>query len=214
MNDRTCIVTRESGSVDDMIRFVAGPDGTVVPDLKRTLPGRGCWVKAERRYVDEAVRKKLFARGLKDSVKAAADLGDLVDRLLAKSTLGSLGLARKAGGIITGATKVDAGIRSGKVFLLLHAQDAAPDGVRKLDQARRAVRGAGGPDIPALSLFKSEEMDLALGGVNVIHAAVIDGTAAAGFVKRALLLQHFRDGGATPTNGIEAAGAAKETETE
>ncbi|MGH6763294.1 MAG: RNA-binding protein [Phyllobacterium sp.] len=214
MNDRTCIVTRESGSVDNMIRFVAGPDGTVVPDLKRNLPGRGCWVKAERRCVDEAVRRKLFPRALKDSVKAADDLGESVDRLLTKSALGSLGLARKAGVVITGAMKVDAGVRSGKVKLLLHALDAAPDGVRKMDQARYAVRGAGGPDIPALSLFKSEEMDLALGGVNVIHAAVISGTAAAGFVKRALLLKNFRDGGAATTGGIEAARAAKETETE
>ncbi len=41
MNDRTCIVTRESGYADDMIRFVAGPDGAVVPDLKHELPGRG-----------------------------------------------------------------------------------------------------------------------------------------------------------------------------
>ena len=78
MNDRTCIVTRESGSADDLIRFVAGPDGSVVPDLKRTLPGRGCWVKAERRLVDEAVKRKLFARALKEGVTPQADLGALV----------------------------------------------------------------------------------------------------------------------------------------
>ena len=48
MNERMCIVTRETLPADEMIRFVAGPDGSVVPDLKRTLPGRGCSVKAER----------------------------------------------------------------------------------------------------------------------------------------------------------------------
>ena len=65
MNERTCIVTRRAGEAEDLIRFVAGPDLAVVPDLKRNLPGRGCWVTAERRHVDEAVRKKLFARALK-----------------------------------------------------------------------------------------------------------------------------------------------------
>ncbi|SDP80138.1 hypothetical protein SAMN05428967_3565 [Phyllobacterium sp. YR620] len=213
MNDRTCIVTRDSGSVDDMIRFVAGPDGTVVPDLKRSLPGRGCWVKAERRYLDEAVKRKLFPRALKGAVVVPDDFGAVVDRMLAKSALGSFGLARKAGIVVTGAAKVDAAIRNGTAALVLHAHEAAEDGVRKLDQARRSVVYAGGPEIPALSLFESSEMDLALGGVNVIHAAVLKGMAAAGFVKRAWLLQHFR-GGPEDHAIAKTAFAAKETETE
>jgi predicted RNA-binding protein YlxR (DUF448 family) len=55
VNGRMCIATRESGSPDELIRFVAAPDGTVVPDLKRTLPGRGCWVKIDRSLVERAV---------------------------------------------------------------------------------------------------------------------------------------------------------------
>lgn len=192
MNDRTCIVTRESGSADDLIRFVAGPDGSVVPDLKRNLPGRGCWVKAERRLVDEAVKRKLFARALKDDVKPQADLGALVDQLLTKSALGSLALARKSGAVVSGSTKVDQAIRSGVAALVLHAQEAASDGVRKLDQARRVVVRMDGPEIPAFTLFKGEEMDLAFGGGNVIHAAVLDGKAAAGVVQRLLLLHRYR----------------------
>ena len=70
VNDRMCIVTREKGEADDLIRFVAGPDGSVVPDLKRQLPGRGCWVKAERAIVDKAVARKLFGRALKAEAKA------------------------------------------------------------------------------------------------------------------------------------------------
>lgn len=213
MNDRTCIVTREAGSAEDMIRFVAGPDGVVVPDLKHNLPGRGCWIKAQRRYIDEAVKRKLFPRALKTNVIVPDDFGQIVDRMLVKSALGSFGLARKAGVVITGAAKVDAAIRNGTAGLVLHASEAAEDGVRKLDQARRSVVYAGGPEIPALSLFESNEMDLALGGVNVIHAAVLKGTAAAGFTKRAWLLQHFRDGLDSKADA-KAATVAKETETE
>lgn len=213
MNDRTCIVTRTSGTVDDMIRFVAGPDGAVVADLRRNLPGRGCWVKAQRRYIDEAVKRKLFPRGLKTAVVVPDDFGQIIDQMLAKSALGSFGLARKAGVVVTGAAKVDIAVRNGTAALVLHAFEAAEDGVRKLDQARRSVVYAGGPRIPALSLFDSNEMDLALGGVNVIHAAVLKGKAAAGFMKRAWLLQHFRDG-LDEQADAKAATAAKETETE
>ena len=192
MNDRTCIVTRESGSADELIRFVAGPDGSVVPDLKRNLPGRGCWVKAERRLVDEAVKRKLFARALKEGVTPQADLGALVDQLLTKSALGSLALARKSGAVASGSTKVDQAIRSGQAVLVLHAKEAAYDGVRKLDQARRVVVHMDGPQIPAFTLFGVEEMDLAFGGGNVIHAAVLGGRAAAGVVQRLLLLHSYR----------------------
>ncbi|MGL4487855.1 MAG: DUF448 domain-containing protein, partial [Rhizobiaceae bacterium] len=62
MNDRTCIVTRKAGSADELIRFVAAPDGSVVADLKRNLPGRGCWVSADRKTVELAIKKNAFAR--------------------------------------------------------------------------------------------------------------------------------------------------------
>ncbi len=64
--------------------------------------------------------------------------------------------------MVSGSTKVDQAIRSGAAALVLHAQEAASDGVRKLDQARRVVVHMDGPEIPA-SLFKGEEMDLAFG---------------------------------------------------
>ncbi len=192
MNDRMCIVSRESGTAEDLIRFVAGPDGSVVPDLKRKLPGRGCWVKAERHLVDEAVKRKLFARALKEGVTPQADLGALVDQLLTKSAIGSLALARKAGAVVSGSAKVDQAIRTGAAAMVLHAKEAAADGVRKHDQARRAVVHMEGPDIPSFSLFTGEEMDLAFGGGNVIHAAVLDGKAAAGFIQKALLLHRYR----------------------
>src|SRR5690606_33411462 len=127
MSERTCIVTREVGEPEGLLRFVVGPDMSVVPDLKRKLPGRGCWVTAERGYVDQAARKNLFARAFKARVSVPDDLGGMVDRLLAQTALGSLGLARKAGQVALGAAKVEAAVRSGKAMLVLHAQEASPD---------------------------------------------------------------------------------------
>ncbi|MEZ5810459.1 MAG: RNA-binding protein [Rhizobiaceae bacterium] len=197
MNDRTCIVTRQSGDRDRLIRFVAGPDGAVVPDLKQTLPGRGCWVTGTRANVDIAARKNLFARALRAKVTADGDLGALVDALLAKSALGSIGLARKAGEVALGATKVEAAIRKGAAVAVLHAVEASDDGVRKMDQARRAVLSVGGPEIAAAKLFREDEMSLALGGTNVIHAALLAGPAGKAALKRvAALLEYRRNSGA------------------
>lgn len=192
MNDRTCIVTGRAGSADDMIRFVAGPDGNVVPDLKRALPGRGCWVTAHRDLVDKAVKKKLFRRGLKQDVVADLELGALVDHLIARRALGQLGLARKAGAAVTGATQVDKAVRSGTAIAVLHDPGAAPDGVRKIDQARTFVVRMDGPDIPAFKSFAPGELDLALGVGNVIHAAILDGQPGRAALRHLVFLDRFR----------------------
>ncbi len=192
MSDRTCIVTRRAGDADALLRFVAGPDGALVPDLKRKLPGRGCWVTAERPYVDEAARRKLFARALKRDVVLPADLGAMVDALFAQSALGSIGLARKAGQVVLGAAKVDAAVRKGEAACVLHAHEAAEDGMRKIAQARRATIHLGGPDIPAYKLFREAELGLALGATNVIHAALLAGEAGKAAMKRVVALDRYR----------------------
>jgi predicted RNA-binding protein YlxR (DUF448 family) len=206
MNDRTCIVTRKAGAADDLIRFVAGPDSALVPDLKRNLPGRGCWVTADRLHVDRAAQRKLFARALKAEVQVPADLGEMVDRLLAKSALGALGLGRKAGTVALGAAKVEAAVRSGEALAVLHSVEASPDGVRKITQARRATALIGGPEIPAYKLFSEAEIGLALGGANVIHAAVLAGDAGRAALKRLVALDRYRGG--TPEDQAAVAAVA------
>jgi predicted RNA-binding protein YlxR (DUF448 family) len=194
MSERTCIVTRQAGEPEGLLRFVVGPDMSVVPDLKRKLPGRGCWVTAERTYVEEAARKNLFSRAFKAKVTSPDDLGDMVDRLLGQAVLGSLGLARKAGQVALGAAKVEASVRSGKAMLVIHAIEASPDGVRKIDQARRWVVYQDGPSIPAYNLFSQAELGLALGGTNVIHAAVLAGDTGKAVLKRMVALDRYRGG--------------------
>ncbi|MBL8580822.1 MAG: RNA-binding protein [Rhizobiaceae bacterium] len=211
MNDRTCIVTRQRGEPDDLIRFVAGPDLAVVPDLKRTLPGRGCWVTADRVHVDRAAAKNLFARALKNPVTVPPELGGQVDTLLARAALGSLGLARKSGSVVLGAAKVEATVRSGKAALVLHADEASDDGLRKITQARRATVHLGGPVVPAYKLFSQAELGLALGGTNVIHAAVLAQDAGRAVLKRMVALERYR--GAAPDDRLTVqAIAAEDTE--
>lgn len=194
MNDRTCIVSRKQAEPDELIRFVVGPDGVVVPDLKRELPGRGCWVSADREHVEKAVSRKAFARAFKREVTTPPDLAETVDRLLARAVLGVLGLARKSGAVAMGAAKVDNAVRSGEALLVVHANDAAPDGIRKIAQARRVTARAGGPHIHAYKLFSQADLSLALGGTNVIHAAVLAKDAGRAVEKRMVALDRYRGG--------------------
>ena len=203
VNGRMCIVTRESGSPDELIRFVAAPDGSIIPDLKRQLPGRGCWVKIDRSLVDRAVAKKTFARALRADVKAADDLGETVDRLLAQQLMQMMNMARKAGQFITGASKVDAAIRAGAAIAVFHSTGAADDGVRKIDQARKAwhLGMETEEEIPSFRLFSESEMEGVMGQNAFIHAAVLAGQAGEGVVKRAKMLEQYRNGGQSRAPG-------------
>ncbi len=88
--------------VAQLIRFVVGPDGEAVPDLKRKLPGRGVWVTATRDVLGEAIKRKVFARGFKRDVRLPADLLDRTERLLEQSALDALAIAGKAGSVVCG----------------------------------------------------------------------------------------------------------------
>jgi predicted RNA-binding protein YlxR (DUF448 family) len=189
--ERLCIATREVRPVGEMIRFVAGPDGAVVPDLKRRLPGRGVWVTARRRVVEEAVRRRVFGRGLKGDVKAPADLAELLDGLLERSALDALSMAHKAGLVVLGFAKVEAAVASGPVVALMRARDAGADAGRKLAAALRR-RADGRTEGKIVEAFTSAQLDLALGRLNVVHAALLTGRASETFLGRWQILESFR----------------------
>jgi predicted RNA-binding protein YlxR (DUF448 family) len=215
-SERTCLVTRATGSPAGLIRFVRAPDGRVVPDVAAKLPGRGVWVTGRRSTVEEAVRRRLFARGFRAEAEAPADLADTVDRLLADRALGALSMARKAGLVVTGFGKVTSALARGGVVAVIHADEAAEDGRRKVMQAmmRRARleaetgdedededpdEGPGTPDPATLprvvrGLFRGAELDLALGVPNVIHAALLAGGASTSFLNNAAALVRYRGG--------------------
>jgi len=161
-----------------LIRFVAGPDGAVTPDLARKLPGRGLWVRASREAVSEAARKGAFSRAAKAKLTASPDLADQVERLLKARLLAGLGLARRAGDLIFGFEKAAAAASAGKTAWLVEASDGADDGRRKMLQAGRRALAAGLPAPRLIGVFSSEELGLALGLGNVIHLAFLAGRGA------------------------------------
>ena len=210
---RMCAVSREVRPIDELIRFVVSPEGTVVADLKRKLPGRGLWVSASRRAVAEAVRRNHFSKGFKRELRVTQALPADTEALLVRSAIEALAMAAKAGQVVSGFGKVEDALapRQAKtrVEALIHASDGAADGIRKLDAL---IRPNGGdrqefPKILVVTTLSSEQLDLALGRSNVIHAAVLAGPASRTFLSRSQILVRYR----TADDDKQAGRAAKTT---
>lgn len=206
--ERSCVVTRAAKAPDDLIRFVAAPDGVIVPDLRRKLPGRGAWTSLSASVVAEAVKRRAFERALKAKVIVPADLPAMVDALMLRDALQALAMANKAGLVTAGFAKVEAQIESGRCAAAIEASDGAEDGRRKIGQAlKRAAfaRESGGGtarEVPVVSIFTAADLELALGRAHVIHAALAPGPAAEGFLSRWRRLVRYRtdDAGAREPN--------------
>ena len=171
---RKCIATGQVLPKEQLIRFVAGPEGVVVADLARKLPGRGLWTLATREAVEQAVKKNAFSRAAKAPLKPPADLARQVENLLCQRLLQALGLARRAGELTWGYDRVSTAIASGRTAWMIEAADGAADGRRKL------TRIAARQDVPPrlIGAFLEAEIGLALGLENVIHLAFLAGRGA------------------------------------
>ncbi len=176
--ERRDLVSGEVMPEERLVRFVAGPDDVVVPDVARKLPGRGLWVAASREAVDQAAKKGGFSRAAKAKLQAPADLADQVENLLKIRLLSGLGLARRAGDLILGFEKTAQAIEAGKTAWMVEAVDGASDGRRKLLQSARRAAEAGFVIPRLMAVFSSEELGLALGLGNVIHLAFLAGRGA------------------------------------
>ena len=199
---RMCALTRAEKPVAELIRFVVGPDDVLVPDTDAKAEGRGVWLSLNRDLVAEAIKRKTFARSLKTEVTLPDDLAGLTQLRLEQRYLNALSMARKAGQLTFGATKVRALIDNNSLIALITATDAAEDGRSKMVGPLKALHyaaaeeGIDGFDVPHFELLDSEQMGLALGLENVIHAALTRGAAAQSAVQKARRLALYL---ATPT---------------
>ena len=191
-SERLCVVTRQVRPVSDLIRFVVGPDGEAVPDVKHKLPGRGVWLTATRDALNEAIRRSAFARAFKREVRLPADLVGRTERLLERSALDALAIAGKAGLVASGFAKAAAALEHQEVVAVLHAAEASADGIRKLDAVWRRRGQAEAPIV--IGFLTSAQLDLALNRPNVVHAALLAGPASGTFLARWRRLERFRNG--------------------
>ncbi len=173
---RRCIASGELRPKAELIRFVADPDGTVVPDLAGRLPGRGFWLSPRREHLERACARNLFAKAAKAPLSVPEDLPARVEALLSRRCLDLIGLAKRAGQAVSGYQRVASLLASGGVAVLLAAVDMAEDGRRKLRAAARTQD----PAPRVVEVFTAEELGRALGQAARAHVAIAPG----GFAER------------------------------
>ena len=181
---RRCIASGVSQPRDALLRFVVGPGGTLVPDLGESLPGRGLWISAERDALAKACERGLFARAARRPVAVAPDLIDEVERQLTERVLGLLGLARRAGALVTGYDQVHRALAERKAAVLIEASDGARHG--------RARLGGLARDIPVIAQFDGAALSRSVGRDNVVHAALAPGRLADRFLRESARLAGVR----------------------
>lgn len=182
--ERRCIVSGDSGPRGGLIRFVIGPDGTVVPDLAGKLPGRGIWVSSDRAALAAAVKKRLFARAARAPVTAPADLAEQVEAGLVRRLIETIALARKAGEAVAGYEKVREWLARGEAAALVQAADGS-------ERGRAKLRPPAGPE-SHVTCLTGQELGMAFGRVLVIHAALAAGGLCTRVVDEAARLAQLR----------------------
>ncbi len=197
--ERRCIATGTVRDTSALIRFVAGPDGQIVPDVLEKLPGRGIWVLADRPALERAVTKRLFSRAAKQPVSVPDALIEEVERQLAQRVVDLIALSRKAGRAVAGYEKVRGWLESGEAQVLIQSSDGSERGKTKL----RAPDGEG----TYINVLTARELGLAFGREHVIHGAL-----AAGGLTRRVVEDAARLSGLRRTNGGIAPG--KDTKTQ
>ncbi|MEM8798668.1 MAG: DUF448 domain-containing protein [Pseudomonadota bacterium] len=188
---RRCLLTRQPAPKAELIRLVRAPDGTVTPDLKAVLPGRGAWITPHRQKLEAAIAKGAFRKQLAHGLRVnAAELSipdgfaDLIETLLEAKVTGLLGLERKAGRLFVGYDTVRSALVAGKVDFVIQAEDASADGRRKLM--------GGTEDIDAIALMTRVELGHAIGRDEVVHIGVAPGGGGRALKAAVLRLAQYR----------------------
>jgi predicted RNA-binding protein YlxR (DUF448 family) len=173
---RRCIVTRESGPKEAMIRFVLGPDRQVVPDLAGKLPGRGMWLSARADVLERALSRGAFARAARGQVQLPPDFRARIETALKDRLRDQVGLARRAGKAVCGFQQVREWLRAGRVGVLVEACNGSVSERNRL---------AGGRDVPQVAVLTAEELGAMFGRDHVVHVAVAPGRIADMLVQEA-----------------------------
>jgi len=166
------VATGEVSTKSELLRFVIGPAGDLVPDLDQRLPGRGLYLTPTREAVAEAVKKRSFARVARRQIEVPSDLAERLEKMIAGRAIGLIGLARRAGQVSMGYDQVAAKLKTGGVGLLLQAVDGADGG-----RAKIGALGAG-TGVPELAVLSAAELAAPFGRDHVVHLAVARGGIA------------------------------------
>lgn len=172
--ERTCLVSGDILPKAGLLRFVVGPGDVLVADLDGNLPGRGMWVRPQRVLLEEALKRRVFSREHGGAVNVPDGFLDQMESLLRAKSLNLLGLARRAGQVVTGFDQVSGTLAKGKAGAVLAAMDGAEDGRRKIRGKMSASEG----QVALIENFTGAELSRAVGKENMVHVLVTPGKFA------------------------------------
>lgn len=181
---RRCIASNVSKPMVELLRFVVGPDNSIVPDITGRLPGRGIWLSADRISIKTACERSLFDRAARRAVIVDDRLAERIEGLLVRQCTDLLGLARRAGQAVAGFVKVRSWLQQGQASLLFSALDGAADGREKLQRMARGV--------PVVAVLRAEELGVAFARERSVHVAVASGGLATKLTQNTVRLSGFR----------------------
>lgn len=190
--ERRCVGTGETLSKAQMIRFVKGPDGALVPDISGKLPGRGVWTRADNEALGLALGNGGFKRGLKSNVQIPSDLAVMTEALLKRKVLSLLPMALRAGQAYIGFDQVKTAAQKEVLAWRVEASDGAQGGRGKIRVLTRAVsKELGQKPTPVMGCFSASELGKAFGRVDIVHAAIKSGPMKKTFDQAARRLSGF-----------------------
>jgi predicted RNA-binding protein YlxR (DUF448 family) len=166
---RRCLVTRQRLTRESMLRFVVGPGNEVVFDALATLPGRGMWLSADGFVVEQGIKRGVFARVAKTSVRIPPDLRARIETMLRQRLTDLLGLARRSGNAISGFEKAREWLASGKAGLIVQAVDGS---------AEERARFVGAKKIPVVTALSAATLGRLFGRDHAVHVAIASGRLA------------------------------------
>ncbi len=158
---RICTGCGERKEKAEMVRIVADPSGSLVPDLKGNLPARGAYVCPDARCIDKASAGRLSAslKVPKSSGTGSAGLQEAVADSYRRRVISLLGQAKKSGRFISGTNLVEGELRRGPQprCLGILARDVSED------ISEKVLRSLESASVPYRVFLEKEELGDALG---------------------------------------------------
>ncbi len=181
-----------------MIRFVLGPDRTVIADLAEKLPGRGMWLSARADVLEQAARRGAFAKAARGEVHVPPDLRATIEDGLRGRIRDLVGFARRAGQAVSGWQAAREWLQAGRAGLLVQAADGSP--------AEKA-RLVGHRTVPVVGPLDAAALGVLFGRDRAVHVAVAPGRLAERIAAEAARLEGVTlRSGTAPSRGSRKPG--------
>jgi predicted RNA-binding protein YlxR (DUF448 family) len=168
---RTCIGCRKILDQGMLVRYVLSPQGQVVVDYNRKLPGRGVYTCIDKQCLEAAVKRRQFDRAFKGPIERPCreillrSLGEQIE----KRVLNLLGMARKSAVAVSGSRAVSAVLTAQKApGLVLLAKDLSPAIAAKISGLAEARQ------VAHFTFFEKEMLGQMLGKSQRSVVAVAD----------------------------------------